>query len=199
MQNKKTYHIINITNNYYKKLNMTNLKTLKSNIPDYASDIRNNISNLINEKNSVLSPKQVFGAALAAAYAAKEKSAINDIKSEAKFHLSRQEMESVKTAAAVTTMENIYRNFVKATNDPDYGDLPNKLTTENANNHNIDKIDFEIFALATCIINTCEKSINLHVKTLIDYGLSKEQVQMIAKIVATMGAAAQILKIEEII
>lgn len=178
---------------------MTNLKTLKFNIPDYASDIRENITKLVNEKNSLLTPKQVFGAALAAAYAAKEKSAINDIKSEAKFHLSTKEMEAVKTAAAVTTMENIFRNFTKAVNDPDYKDTSEELTTTKANNHGIDKADYEVFALATCIINTCEKSIALHVKTLIDYGLSKEQIKMIAKIVATVGAAAQTLNIEEII
>ena len=76
---------------------MTNLKSLKANIPDYAKDVKENNTNLINEKNEVLSPKHVFGAALAAAYTAKEKSAINDIKSEAKFHLSKTEMEAVKT------------------------------------------------------------------------------------------------------
>ena len=178
---------------------MTNLKTLKANIPDYASDIRENIDNLISDENKILTPKQVFGSALAAAYAAKEKSAINDIKSEAKFHLSKSEMDAVKTATSITTMNNIYRNFVQATNDSKYDELPVQLTTANADNHTIDKIDFEIFALATCIINTCPKSINLRINRLTDYGLSKEQIQMIAKIVSTVGAAAQLLAIEEII
>lgn len=178
---------------------MTNIKTLKSNIPDYANDIRGNITKLINEKNELLTPKQVFGAALAAAYAAKEKSAISDLKNEAKFHLSAKEMDTVKAAAAVTTMENIYRNFAKAANDSEYGDACDELSTPNTDNHGIDKSDYEVFALATCIINTCEKSIALHVKKLIDYGFSKEQIKMVAKIVATVGASAQTLTIEEVI
>ena len=89
--------------------------------------------------------------------------------------------------------------FFHEKNDSDFENLPVKLCTENSDNHTIDKIDFEVFALATCIINTCPKSINMRINRLLDYGLSKEQIQMIAKIVATVGSAAQILAIEEII
>ncbi len=178
---------------------MTNIKTLTTDIPDYASDIRVNIQNLIDEKNNLLTPKQIFGSALAAAYAAKEKSAINDIKTEAKFYLSATEMETVKTATSITTMHNLYRNFISSTNDPDYQNLPVDLSTQNADNHEIDKIDFEVFALATSIINCCGQSIVIHTNKLTDYGLSKEQIQMISKIVATVGAAAQVLTIEETI
>lgn len=178
---------------------MTNIKTLTSNIPDYASDIRQNVTNLLSEKNKLLSPKQIFGSALAAAYTAKEKSTIIDLESEAKFHLSSTEMKAIKTASSVATMNNVYHNFLQATNDSDYANLDVMLTTKDADNHSIDKIDFEVFYLAASIINTCKQSINFHANKLIDYGLSKQQVQMIAKIVATVGGAAQVLQMEEII
>ena len=185
---------------YIKKLKkMTNIKTLASNIPNYANDIKQNVAKFLSENNPLLSPKQVFGSALAAAYTAKEKSAINDLENEARFHLSKTEMQAVKTAASVATMNNIYRNFVLAMNDNDYENIDDSLATANADNHSIDKIDFEVFSLAASIINTCKKSIDFHAIKLVDFGLSKQQIQMIAKIVATVGAAAQVLQMEEVI
>lgn len=178
---------------------MTNLKTLASDIPNYASDIRTNLTKLVSEDNKILTPKQIFGAALSAAYAAKEKSAITDLKNEAKFYLSNTEMETIKTATSNATMNNIYRVFVDATQDPDFEELQVSLSNDNAQNHTIDKIDFEVFSLATSIINSCQRSIKSHVEKLIDLGLTKTQVQMIAKIVAVVGSSAQILTIEEII
>lgn len=178
---------------------MTNLKTLASDIPNYAADIRSNLTKLISEDNKLLTPKQIFGAALAAAYAAKEKSAITDLKNEARFHLSNTEMEVIKTATSNATMNNIYRIFVDATQDPEFDELHVALSNDNAQNHTIDKIDFEVFSLATSIINCCRRSIKTHVNKLTDLGLTKQQIQMIAKIVAVVGSSAQILTIEEII
>ncbi len=178
---------------------MTNLKTLASDIPNYASDIKNNLIKIVSEDNTTLTAKQTFGAALSAAYAAKEKSAITDLKNEAKFHLSNTEMETIKTATSNATMNNIYRTFVDATQDSDFDELQVTLSNDNAQNHTIDKIDFEVFSLATSIINSCQRSIRIHVERLTDLGLTKQQIQMVAKIAAIVGSSAQILTIEEII
>jgi len=52
---------------------MKNLEELKSQIPDYVKDVKINLQNLISPENQTLSAKQVFGSALASAYAAKKR------------------------------------------------------------------------------------------------------------------------------
>lgn len=174
---------------------MKNLEELKSALSVYAKDIKINLETLLNEKNQVLSMKQIFGSALASAYAIKDKTVIVVFENEAQKYLSQTEMQAVKTAATLMAMNNIYYRFAHLTSDKEYLQMPAGLRMQGLATHEIDKLDFEIFALAVSIINGCSGCIDAHAHQIIKHGSSKQVVQMIAKIAAIINAAAQALQI----
>lgn len=175
---------------------MQNLETLTQSIPDYARDVKINLQSLLSSDNSTLTQKQIFGAALASAYAAKEKTLIKILQNEAQNILSEVELKAVKTATALMAMNNIYYRFLHISADKEYSQLPAGLRMRGILDHGIEKIDFEVFSLAVSIINGCGMCIDAHANQLLKHGMSKSQIQMTAKIAAVVNSAAQVLIIE---
>jgi alkyl hydroperoxide reductase subunit D len=175
---------------------MNDLESLKNAIPTYAKDVKINLQTLISLENQALTTKQVFGAALASAYATKEKTLIKVLQNEVQNILSAVEITGVKTAAALMAMNNIYYRFLHISADKEYSQMAAGLRMKGIVEHGIEKIDFEIFALAVSIINGCGMCIDAHANQLLKHGLSKSQIQMVAKIAAVVNSAAQVLVIE---
>ncbi len=175
---------------------MQNLEELKLAMPQYARDVKINLGSLVSQENQVLTAKQVFGAALTSAYATKQKSLIRVLENEVQNILSEAEVEAVKTSAALMGMNNIYYRFLHISHDKEYGQMPAGLRMQGIMNHGIDKIDFEIFSLAASVVNGCGMCIDAHANQLVKHGISKTQVQMVAKIAAVVNSVAQVLVIE---
>jgi alkyl hydroperoxide reductase subunit D len=175
---------------------MQNLETLKSLIPDYAKDIKINLQNLLSAENQVLTANQVFGSALAAAYGTKSKTLIKVLENEVQNILSEFEIKAVKTAAALMGMNNIYYRFLHLSEDKEYSQMQAGLRMQGIATHGIEKVDFEIFSLSVSVVNGCGMCIDAHANQILKHGLSKTQVQMVAKIAAVINSAAQVLVIE---
>lgn len=175
---------------------MKNLEMLKSQIPDYAKDVKINLQTLLNQENQALTAKQIFGAALASSYSTKQKSLIEIIENEAKNILSEAEINAAKIAATLMAMNNIYYRFVHLSEDKEYSKMPAGLRMRGILDHGIEKIDFEVFSLAVSIINGCGMCIDAHANQLLKHGITKSQVQMVAKIAAVINSAAQVLIIQ---
>ena len=60
----------------------------------------------------------------------------------------------------------------------------------------VDKIDFEIWSLVVSIIGGCHKCVSAHEQQLIKHGITKETVQLLAKIAAIMHSLACVQVIE---
>jgi len=175
-----------------------NIESLKALLPDYAKDIRLNLSNVIKEDAaSGLSLNQVQGVALAAAYATRNQTLIHAIAGEASG-LSAEEVNAAKAAATVMAMNNIYYRSTYMTGDDDIGRLPAGLRMTVIGNPGIDKITFELYSLGVSAINGCSACIAAHSKTVQDHGLSKTAVQHSFRIAAVINAAAQALSIENV-
>lgn len=172
---------------------MQNLEELKSQIPDYAKDVKINLGTLISKENQILTTKQVYGAALASAYATKEKNLIQIMEKEVQNILSDAEIAAAKIAATLMAMNNIYYRFLHISEDKEYSKMPAGLRMKGIIDHGIEKVDFEVFSLAVSIINGCGMCIDAHANQLIKHGMSKTQVQMTAKIAAVVNSAAQLL------
>ncbi len=175
---------------------MENLEALKSAIPDYAKDVKINLSTLLSQENQLLTAKQIFGAALTSAYVTKEKTLIRVLENEVQNILSEAEVKAAKTAVVLMGMNNIYYRFLHISSDKEYGQMPAGLRMQGIKNHEIDKNDFEIFALAASVMNGCGMCIDAHANQLVKHGITKSQVQMVAKIAAVVNSAAQLLVIE---
>ena len=175
---------------------MENLEGLKSVIPDYAKDVKINLGTLLSQENQVLTAKQIFGAALTSAYVTKEKTLIRVLENEVQNILSEAEVRAAKTAAVLMGMNNIYYRFLHISADKEYGQMPAGLRMQGIKNHEIDKNDFEIFSLAASVVNGCGMCIDAHANQLVKHGITKSQVQTVAKIAAVINSAAQLLVIE---
>ena len=57
----------------------------------------------------------------------------------------------------------------------------------------VDKIDFELFAIAVSAVNGCGYCMDAHEKSLIKLGSSKEHIQMAGRIAAIVAATASVM------
>ena len=174
---------------------MQNLENLLNEIPDYARDVKINMQNLLMSESLGLSSKQTLGAALACAYATKEKTLITVLENEVKNILSEAEIRATKTAAILMAMNNIYYRFLHLSEDKEYSQMQAGLRMKGIADHGIEKMDFEIFSLAVSVLNGCGMCIDAHARQLIKHGLSKSQVQAAAKIAAVINSMAQVAAI----
>lgn len=175
---------------------MKNINELKQSLPDYAKDIKINLSNILAEdQNTELTKNQIIGIALASAFATKDKQVISAIENEAKEILSETEINGVKTAATIMAMNNIYYRFTHLTENKEYAKRPANLRMQGIAGHGINKNDFEMYCLAVSIINGCGMCIDSHEKQLIKAGISENSVHNIARIAAIINAFSFVISV----
>ena len=98
------------------------IETLKSQFPDYAKDLKLNLSSLLREE--ALTEQQLWGTLLASAIASRSTAVISVIKAEAAERLAAEVISASQAAAAVMSMNNIYYRFVHLASDEAYKTCP---------------------------------------------------------------------------
>lgn len=175
-----------------------NIEALKEQLPEYAKDIRLNISHLFgNLAHSQLTEQQFYGTALAVAYCLQQVELITAIKEEAKKLLTPELDAAIRTAAALMAMNNVYYRFLHLVEDKDFSTMPANLRMNGLRSHGVPQIDFELFALAVSALSGCGLCIRSHVQQLISHGMSKVAIQSSIRLAATLNAVAQILSQKE--
>ena len=169
------------------------LNDLKARIPDYAKDIRLNLDSTI--ARSSLSPTQALGAALAAAYAAKSPALIAAIRDGGA--LDPTHAQGALTAAALMGMNNVWYPYVEMADDAELKTVRAELRMNAyATAGGVDKLSFELYALAASIVGKCEFCIASHYKLLKESGMSAQQLRDVGRIAAVITAAANALAAE---
>jgi alkyl hydroperoxide reductase subunit D len=171
------------------------IDTLKDRLPDYARDIKLNLSSLASEQ--LLNPQQKAGSFIAAALAANHESTTQAVVDALAAELTPEALSAVKIAATLMAMNNIYYRFVHLVHADDYKTLPAKLRMTAMAKPGVDKVDFELWSLVVSAVNGCGMCLESHEKVLRDHGLSAEQVQAGIRIAATVHATARTLAAEE--
>jgi len=171
------------------------IDTLKNAMPEFAKDIKLNLSSLANEET--LSDQQKWGTFFASALASGNASVIKAIEAEAADHLSAEAYDAAKASAAIMGMNNIYYRFVHIASNKEYGKMPAKLRMNIIGNPGVEKTDFELWSLAVSAINGCGMCIDAHEATLREHGLGSEAIQTAVRIASTVHAAAAVLDGEE--
>jgi alkyl hydroperoxide reductase subunit D len=166
------------------------IDSLKNMIPDYAKDIKLNLSTLAGEE--ALNPQQLWGTFLATALAGRNEIVIREVYAAASQYMSAEALNAAKAAASIMAMNNVYYKFVGMMG-ADYMTMPAKLRMNVIGNPGVDKIDFEIWSTAVSAMNGCQFCVKAHEKTLIDHGISREQIQASVRIAAVVAAASAIL------
>lgn len=167
------------------------IETVKNALPEYARDIKLNLSSLASEQS--LSDQQRWGAFLASALASRNATVIAAIEAEASEHLTAEAVTAAKTAAAIMGMNNIYYRFLHLVPDAEYRSMPARLRMNALARPAVDKADFELWSLAVSAVNGCGMCIEAHEHELRQSGVSREAVQAAVRIAAVVHAAAATL------
>ena len=164
-------------------------------LPDYARDTRLNLGSLGTIVS--LNPQQLWGAAIAAAAAIRNPTLLRAILAEAAPQLSAEAITAAKLAASIMAMNNIYYRFTHLVGNQAYRTMPARLRMTALANPGVDKLDFELWALAVSAINGCGMCIESHEHEVLAKGASTEMVQDTIRIAAILHAAAVTLEIEQ--
>lgn len=167
---------------------MASMETLREAIPEYAKDIKLNLSSLAGEES--LSAQQLWGSFLSCALATRQQNVIEAITAEASQHLSPEAVNAAFAAASIMAMNNVYYRSVHLMTNKDYQSLPAKLRMNVIGNPGVDKIDFELWSFAVSAISGCGMCLDAHEAQLQKAGLSTAQIQCALRIAATVNAAA---------
>lgn len=171
------------------------IETLKNQMPDYAKDIKLNLSSLANE--DILSPQQLWGTFFVSALASGNAEVIRQIEEEAADNLSAEAYNAAKAAAAIMAMNNIYYRFTHIATNKEYGTMPAKLRMNVIGNPGVDKTDFELWSLAVSAINGCGMCIDAHEAVVKQHGIMGAQVQAAVRVASVVHAAARVLDGEQ--
>lgn len=172
------------------------VEQLKQLIPDYAKDLRLNLSSLVSTPPATLSEQQFWGTMLACAVAARNAATMQALAAEAAQRLSEPALQAAKAAAALMGMNNIYYRFVHMAGNKEYGQMPARLRMNVMANPGVEKKDFELWSLAVSAINGCGMCINAHEAGLLKEGVDKAAIQDAVRIAAIVHAVAAVLDAE---
>lgn len=171
------------------------LEAVKNRIPDYAKDIKLNLSTLSNDET--LTRTQFWGTVLASALAGRNAYVIEEVAQDAAQNMAPEAFQAAKAAAAIMAMNNVYYRFVHLSSNPEYKTMPAKLRMNVIANPGVDKKDFELWSLAVSAVNGCGMCIDSHEQALLKDGVSKEQIQTAVRIASVIHAACAILDAEQ--
>lgn len=170
-------------------------EAVRESLPDYAKDLKLNLSSLAAEP--ALSEQQRAGTFVATALAARNPTLIKAVLADFGAKLSPEALNAAKAAASIMGMNNIYYRFVHLASAADYKNLPAKLRMTIIGKPGVDKADFELWSLAVSAVNGCGMCIDSHEQILRQHGVSVEAIQAAVRIASVIHAVAATLDGEE--
>jgi alkyl hydroperoxide reductase subunit D len=170
---------------------------LKDRIPDYAKDLRLNLSSVLTPQGAPgLTESQLWMTALASAIASRNAELARAVEGVASDKLQPGEIEAARAAAAIMGMNNVYYRFLHLVEDEEYAKLPARLRMNVIGSPGIAKADFELISLAVSAVNGCGKCVTAHERILRQHEVSREAVQSAVRIASVMHAVAGVIDYE---
>ncbi len=170
------------------------LEQLLALCPDYAKDLKLNLTNVLNQAE--LTPAQTWGTFVACAIASRNPEILETALAESARHLSPEALHSAKAAAAVMGMNNIFYRFRHLSSNEKYGTLPARLRMQMIRMHGGDPVDFELYCLAVSAINGCGACVESHERVVREKGLTEENVLAAIRIASVVHALAAVMDAE---
>lgn len=167
---------------------MEALQQLAAGLPEAAKDIRLNLLSVLQQ--TVLSPAQKFGTALAVAHAVRSPALAAAITAAAGDEMTPAVAADAQAAAALMAMNNVYYRFRHMVGKPEYEQLPPRLRMQRLAAPAGPRVDFELFALAVSAVNGCGTCVQAHERVVVHGGLTAGHVNDAVRIAATVAAAA---------
>jgi alkyl hydroperoxide reductase subunit D len=161
-------------------------------LPDYARDLKLNLSGLFNA--SPLTEQQLWGAVAAVAAASAPSPAVPELDAEARLHLSPEAHASSRAAAAIMTMNNVYYRSKHMLAVTSYENVPPRLRMQVISTHiGATKAEFELWCFAVSAVNGCATCLVAHEQELRKTDMSTEQIHEALRIAAVVKAVCTTL------
>jgi lipoyl-dependent peroxiredoxin subunit D len=172
---------------------MESINRLRETIPDAGRDIRINLQSVL--APGTLNLAQLWGTAVACAYAARNPSLVTAVLEDARTAgVENGVLEDAKAAAILMAMNNVYYRFRHVIGNESYSQKPARLRMQRLVQVEGTKVDFELFCLAVSAINNCETCMRSHEKVVLDGGLTEDHVHDAVRIASIIHAAAVALE-----
>jgi lipoyl-dependent peroxiredoxin subunit D len=169
---------------------MPGLKEFADTLPEYAKDLRLNLSSILSDQ--LLGNQRKYGLLLACAHGTGYRPLVVATEAEVADKLSPEAANAARGAAAVMAMNNVYYRFVHLASNPEYATMSAKLRMNFIASPGIEKDDFELFSLTVSVMNGCGLCIDSHERLLKQNGVKADTIQSAARIGATMKAVATV-------
>ncbi|MFF7392227.1 carboxymuconolactone decarboxylase family protein [Streptomyces scabiei] len=173
------------------------LDTLRTLIPDYAGDLRRNLDAVLGD--SRLSAQRLWGTVLATAIASRSPVVLRELAPEARARLSPEAYTAAKSAAAAMALSNVFFRTRHLLSDHEYGSLRTGLRMNVIGDPGVDKVDYELWALAVSAINGCGACLDSHERVLRKAGVSRETVQEAFRVASVVQAVGVTVEAESIL
>jgi alkyl hydroperoxide reductase subunit D len=173
---------------------MSSLEALRESLPDYAKDLKLNLSSLLSD--ATLNDQQKGGTFIACAIASRNLALTKAVIEEFSGKISPEALNAAKAAAAVMAMNNIYYRFTHLAGNQEFRTMPAKLRMNIIGNPGVDKLDFELWSLAVSAVNGCGMCIDSHESKLKKDGVTADVIQTSVRIAAVLHGVATVLDTE---
>lgn len=162
---------------------------LAEGFPDVAKDVRINLQNVL--QPGALNADQAWGTAIACAHAARNDALKRALEADARAAgVGDGVVADAKAAAVLMGMNNVVYRFKHVIGKDDYQKKPVRLRMQRLAQVTSNKADFELFCLAVSAINNCQSCMAAHEATVLQHGLTEDQVHDAVRVAATVHAAA---------
>lgn len=166
------------------------MEDLKSKIPDYAKDIKINLSSLLNRDNFPgLTDVQHFGSVLASAISVGSKDLKELVLKEGREVLKDADIRAAHSAASIMAMNNVYYKSIGLMGDSEVGQMPARLRMTVIGSPGVEKVDFELYCVAVSAINGCGPCLKSHAQELVKHGVAKEALHSVIRIASIVNSA----------
>jgi alkyl hydroperoxide reductase subunit D len=166
------------------------LKAFADALPDYAKDLRLNLTSILSDQ--LHGDERKSGLLLACAHGSGYKPLVEAAEDDLAGKLSETQANAARGAAALMAMNNVYYRFVHLVANPEYGTMPAKLRMNFIGSHGIPKDDFELYSLAVSAMNGCGMCIDSHERVLLEHAVKADTIQSAVRIGAVMKALATV-------
>jgi alkyl hydroperoxide reductase subunit D len=166
------------------------LDAVKDQLPEYARDLKLNLSGLANA--SPLSEQQLWGAVAAVAATSAPSPAVPELDAECRAHLSPGAHTAARAAAAIMAMNNVYyrsKHLLTEGGVSSYDNVPPRLRMQVIGAHGgVAKEDFELWCFAVSAVNACGACLVSHERELRNAQMSTDQIHEALRVASVVKA-----------
>lgn len=153
---------------------------------EYEQDLMVNIKRIITNSGDVLSLMQSDATILACLAATGRKDLIEIAYSHVKSTHGEDVANGAMGAASLMNMTNVY--YSARMNLKSVGDERPALKMSYMKQHNIENLDFELYALAVSALNHCKPCVAGHERVLVEHNVSPKVINEALRIAAVIGS-----------